>query len=484
MLFLAMGVETLNKSRLVVNLSMVKYRGVLVTACVLLGMCVEDVPHVVDTSVDGDLSDPIPLDPNDEASLKSNDPSPVGNQDASACQTRVTRLESEIISLTTQLTAARELADAAQKTMESEAKANIKAQALLEDYKRTSVEALAAEVKVREAAERELAVQKEIALAIAKELEEHKLAVDGLKDELAKEIERSLELKRSESVASSALMDKVVAYDLLSEKYAKLQDVYHEALDHLAHPMLSEYLAARGKELGEMRPELRAALDKAKEVIALPPEMLDKLDQGKEVLNRAREHLRSGVAPYVGDKHASSVSLGLIVFLMLPPVYLVYRFVQSIHRTLQAYHFVLVLNFLAMCYFTVIASSSFFYQEDVLLNLQKNNGGAYAILQFATIGFFGAHLWWSGIFAATLSDGRLKYAQLAHVATSVLVIVHYYEHVWSRAMLDQEHQVHEALFLVYAVVYGAGLVPALLSSVKNNNTIHASSFRGDDLKQS
>ncbi|KAF0684065.1 Aste57867_23986 [Aphanomyces stellatus] len=393
---------------------------------------------------------------------------------ANECLADLEKLKTSNKDLATNLKTAQEVAEAAETSMKTEAKENIKAQSALADFKKTHVDAIAAEVRLREKVEKELGIQRDAMLAIGKELEKNKVAVDGLKDELTKEIEKSLELKRAESVATAALMDKVVAYDLLVEKHAKLQEVYNDALDHLAHPMLSEYLAAQGKELGEMRPELQAALAKAKEVMALPQNVLEKIDRGKKAILQGHENLRNGVANYVGDKHAQSVSVGLIVFLMLPPIYLVYRFVQSVQRSLQAHHFVLVLNFLAMCYFGVIAGSSLVYGEDVFQNLQKHSPATYAILQFGTLGFFGAQLWWSSVFALVLVDTRLKYAQLAHVVASVGVIIHYYEHVWSRAMLDQEHQVHESLFFVYAMVYLTGLVPALFSSSKNTNSVHAS----------
>ncbi|RHY34823.1 hypothetical protein DYB32_000621 [Aphanomyces invadans] len=413
-------------------------------------------------------------------------PAPVIDDTAiKECQARVEELTLENAVAAKQLTAATDLAKAAQKSMEQEAKENIRAQSELTAYKRSHIDAMAAEVHAREAAELELATQKETSLAIAKELEAHKLAVDGLKDELSKAIERSLELKRAEGIAATALMEKVVAFDLLNEKYVALQGVYNDALEHLAHPMLSEYLSARGKELGEMRPELRAALEKAKAVMALPPNVLEKIDRGKNAILQGHEHLRSGVAPYVGDVHANSVSLGLVVFMMAPPLYLVYRFLQSVQRALQAHHFVLVLNFVAASYFAVVGVSSLLYHEDVLRNLQKHNPPSYALLQFATLGMFAAQLWWSGVvvFVASAAS-RIKYAQLAHLAASVGVVVHYYNHVWALAMLDQEHQVHDSLFFVYAVVYATGLVPAFLSGAKAANSVHASSRFVDSLKRS
>ncbi|RHY95188.1 hypothetical protein DYB37_001097 [Aphanomyces astaci] len=403
------------------------------------------------------------------------------------CLATVDKLSLDAAVVAKQLTAATELANAAQRSMEKEAKENIRAQAELAAYKRSHVDAMASEVQLRESAERELATQKDASFAIAKELEAHKQAVDGLKDELAKEIERSLELKRAEGVAATALLDKVVAYDLLIDKHKALESVYNDALEHLAHPMLSEYLRARGNELGDMRPELRAALEKAKSVMALPSNVLEKLDRGKQALLQGHEHLRSGVAPYVGDKHAASVSVGLLGLLMLPPLYVVYRFVHGVQRALQAHHFVLVLNFVASSYFAVVGASSIMYHEDVLHNLQKHNPPASALLQFATLGVFIAQLWWSGVFVLVLLDSRLKYAQLVHVAASVGVVVHYYEHVWTLAMLDQEHQLQDSLFFMYAVVYAAGLVPALVSGAKLVNCIQSSSVVArplDSLKRS
>ncbi|RQM24355.1 hypothetical protein B5M09_007583 [Aphanomyces astaci] len=131
------------------------------------------------------------------------------------CLATVDKLSLDAAVVAKQLTAATELANAAQRSMEKEAKENIRAQAELATYKRSHVDAMASEVQLRESAERELATQKDASFAIAKELEAHKQAVDGLKDELSKEIERSLELKRAEGVAATALLDKVVAYDLL-----------------------------------------------------------------------------------------------------------------------------------------------------------------------------------------------------------------------------------------------------------------------------
>ncbi|OQS00970.1 hypothetical protein ACHHYP_02079 [Achlya hypogyna] len=383
---------------------------------------------------------------------------------ASTCESAAAGHRDEISQLQAKVKKAEDVAQAAQTALHDEAKAHVKSQQALSEYKRLHIDALSQEVARREHAEKELAVHMETEASLGRDLREHQEAVDLLKSELAKEMARGLTLQQDAIKHRDDLMELIVSYDQLKEDFKALQAVHDEALDHLAHPMLADYLAARGNDLGEMRPELKAALAKARAVIRVPADVAAAVAQGKNVLLQSHENIRSNVAPLVGDSHATSATVVIVGVLMAPPVYVVALFVRGLQRRLQAQHVVLVLNFLAMCFFGAVGASSVLLDADVLRGLQATNPGSYILLQLVTLGFFLVHTGASVLFGLATTPLRVQLGQLAHVVVSLVVVVHYYEHIWAKAMLDMDHHVHAGTFFLYAFVYLLGLGPALLAA--------------------
>ncbi|OQS06386.1 hypothetical protein THRCLA_20386 [Thraustotheca clavata] len=384
--------------------------------------------------------------------------------DVKECKTSLEAMTAEKQQLTDKVKHAEDVGDAAQKAAKEEAKASVKAEQQLAEYKRTHIEALAVEIKARELAQREVLTERENRGKLAKELQEHKEAVDLLKNEMAKEMTKTLDIRDEAKKVKSELAETLASLEQLLIDHKELKAVHDQALDHLAHPMLADYLKARGNELGVMRPELRAALEKARAVIRVPEDVAKAVAQGKDVLLQSHESLRSNVIPFVGDKHASTVTLIVISLLMAPPVYAVVLFVRGLQRRLQAQHFVLVLNFLAMCFFLAMGISSILFHVDVLQSVQQGNPATYTLLQLMILAFFLVHLGWSVVYGLVVTPTNVQIGQWIHILVSLAIITHYYENIWSKAMLDQDHQVHVGTFFLYALVYMLGLVPAMLAA--------------------
>jgi hypothetical protein len=324
----------------------------------------------------------------------------------------------------------------------------------------------AEEMKVNEEGENDEAESRRHVMkdAMSKELETLQETVDVLQEELTRE----RQISRAQNITFTMLTKDAdmarLALEQERQQRMALQSLYDEAVNHLANPLFSEYLQARGdKMLLSMRPELRAALEKAKAVV--PLRMSEAVAKGKDVLVQSHEQLRSNVVPYVGNAHANWIALGLLVFLMAPPTYLVWRFLQSIRRRLQVHHYVLALNFIAMSFFAAVAFASLVFQENPLMNLQTAQPAMYTLLQFALALFCLCHVGASLILAcAARSPFLVKGLQCVHVVSSLAVTGHYYDRIWSKAMLDQRHEVPTTIFALYAMVFMLGLLPAFLST--------------------
>ncbi|EQC25449.1 hypothetical protein SDRG_16668 [Saprolegnia diclina VS20] len=381
-----------------------------------------------------------------------------------ACETASDLRIEEIKDLTGKVKRADELAQMAETKLLEEARSSVKAQQALTEYKRLHITALAQEVERRESAEKEVGVHKAAQATLSAELREHQEAVDLLKSELAKEIARGLSLQQDVMKYRDDVIEMLASYEQLKDEHKALGAIHDEALDHLAHPMLADYLAARSNELGEMRPELKAALAKARSVIRVPEDVAAAVAQGKNALLQSHENIRSNVAPIVGDSHATSATVVVVGVLMAPPVYVVAIFVRSLQRRIQAQHVVLVLNFLAMCFFGAVGASSVVLDTDVLRSLQTSSPSGYILLQLLTLGFFLVHSGTSVLFLLCAAPLKVQVGGAVHLLVSLGVVAHYYEHIWAKAMLDMDHPVHAGTFFAYAFVYLLGLGPALLAA--------------------
>ncbi|KDO28038.1 hypothetical protein SPRG_20199 [Saprolegnia parasitica CBS 223.65] len=364
-----------------------------------------------------------------------------------ACETASDLHMEEIKDLTAKVKRADELAQMAETKLLEEARTCVKAQQALTEYKRQHIAALAQEVERRESVEKEVSVHKAAQATMSAELREHQEAVDLLKSELAREIARGLSLQQDVIKYRDDVGEMLASYEHLKDE--------HKALN---------YLAARSNDLGEMRPELKAALAKARSVIRVPEDVAAAVAQGKNALLQSHENIRSNVAPIVGDSHATSATVVVVGVLMAPPIYVVAIFVRSLQRRIQAQHVVLVLNFLAMCFFGAVGASSVVLDTDVFRSLQTSSPSGYILLQLLMLGFFLVHSGTSVLFLFCAAPIKVQVAGAVHVLVSLGVVVHYYEHIWAKAMLDMDHPVHAGTFFAYAFVYLLGLGPALLAA--------------------
>lgn len=303
-----------------------------------------------------------------------------------------------------------------------------------------------------------------------------------IQDHLSKEIAKTLKAVEAETKLTEKLRETEVLLresnlerDNLRYDYDKMKKNYDEAVEHLAHPQLYEYLVAQGRTLGEMRPELQAALQKAHSV--MEPHVNRAWESGAMMYNQTHERLRSNVEPYVGQDKAQPVTVGVLLLFVMVPAFIVYRFITGLRKALMLSHWMLCLNFWGMCFFIAVFAYSGSESQDVFQVAQKQNPVAYSIMQLIMGVFFILHI--LGTFCLARASSKqesscTKYVGLLHFIATVGVVYHYYTVIWAKAMLDQEHNVSNLAYLGYGLFYLSGTHNSYVLSNTKYSLVHIS----------
>ena len=288
-----------------------------------------------------------------------------------------------------------------------------------------------------------------------------------------KELENTVTtLEKEASNRTISLLKLQGEMDTLILQHDSLNRSYTNAVEHLAHPLLIEYLNVRSKELGDMRPELKAALKKAQK--AFSPHIHKAFQQGSHIYTTTKHQVEKNVGEYVGKDNSPVVTMSLLSLLLLLPAYLIYVFISRLRARIALKHVMMCLNFWGTCFFlAVFITSKTLAKKDEKMSLdllhiiQNSNPTTYAVLQFSLFLFFMLHLVVS--FQCYPLGQGLGHGHVA-LAASLTVCYHYYNAIFMPAMLDTKHSASCGIYLLYAGVYAYGSYTAMqLKNTKSSN---------------